>query len=306
MAADTQDSKLASGRRVAVWGIFVSAVLASANIGIGLMAGSTSVVAAGVEFAGDVLASTLVAFGMAVAVRPPDRDHPYGHGKYETLAGFVVGIILTAGGVGICWRSLQRVSEVHDPPGAYAALPLLAAILLRSIMATVKFRVGRRIRSASLVADAWNDAVDILSASAALVALGLTLFNPSKFLAADHYGGFAVGLVVAFTGLRIMRDTSLDLTDAAAGDESLQQIRNEALAVPGVVGVEKCVARKAGLQYFVDLHIEVDPNLTVWASHEIAGAVRSRLRGRLDWVADALVHVEPASIGEFLRASKTD
>lgn len=157
-----------------------------------------------------------------------------------------------------------------------------------------------------MVADAWNDTVDILSASAALVALGLTLLNPTQFLAADHYGGFAVGLVVAFTGLRIMRDTSLDLTDAAAGKESLAQIRSEALTVPGVVGVEKCVARKAGLQYFVDLHIEVDRNLTVWASHEIAGAVRSRLRDRLDWIADVLVHVVPASSIELVATSKTD
>lgn len=115
-----------------------------------------------------------------------------------------------------------------------------------------------------------------------------------------------MGLVVAFTGLRIMRDTSLDLTDAAAADESLQQIRDEALAVRGVAGVDKCIARKAGLQYFVDLHIEVDPNLTVQASHEIAGAVRSRLQGRLDWVADALVHIEPASNIELVDTSKTD
>ena len=114
----------------------------------------------------------------------------------------MVGIILAAGGVGICWRSLQKISEVHNSPGSYAAWPLVGAILIRSIMSTIKFRVGRRIHSSSLVADAWNDAVDILSAAAALLALSLTLYSPSQFLTADHYGGFTVGLVVILTGLR--------------------------------------------------------------------------------------------------------
>lgn len=137
--------------------------------------------------------------------------------------------------------------------------------------------------------------MDAISAAAALAALGLTLYDPARFLAADHYGGFVVGVVVAVTGLRIMRDTSLDLTDAAASDEALAEIRRVALSVPGVAGVEKCLARRSGLQYHVDLHLEVDPELSVREAHEIAGLARSRLREQLDWVADVLVHVEPAS-----------
>ncbi len=144
------------------------------------------------------------------------------------------------------------------------------------------------------MADAWNDAVDILSAGAALVALGLTLYNPAQFLAADHYGGFTVGLVVIFTGLRVMRDTSLDLMDTMPASDSLDKIRNVALNVPGVLGVEKCFARKTGLQHDVELHVEVDPNLTVWESHDIAAITRIRLCQELSWIADVLVHVEPA------------
>ena len=289
-----QQQKWDLGRRVTLVGILASGALAAGNLGIGFLAGSTSVVAVGLEFVGDVIASLLVLAGMTVAAKPPDADHPYGHGRYETLAGLVVGLILTGGGIGICWRSLQRVSEVHDPPQVYAIWPLLGAMLLRSVMFSVKFRTGRRIRSAALIADAWNDAVDILSASAALVAIGLTLYNPSKFLAADHYGGFVVGIVVIFTGLRIMRDTSLDLTDAAADEASLQEIRRVALTVPGVVGVDKCLARRSGLQSYVDLHLEVDPDLRVRQAHEIAGITRTRLRAELEWIADVLIHVEPA------------
>lgn len=291
----TQQANLSSGRLVARWGIVASALLAAGNITIGVLAGSTSVVAAGAEFAGDVLASSTVLLGMTIAVKPADSNHPYGHGRFETLAGFVVGVILVLGGIGICWTSLQRVGELHAAPSSFAIWPLLAAVVVRGLMATIKFRVGRRIRSSSLIADGWNDAVDILSACIALSALGLTLYDPAQFLSADHFGGAFVGVVVIYTGLRVMRDASLDLADTMPAEESLQEIRDVALSVPGVLNVEKCFARKAGLQYYVDLHIEVYPELTVRASHEIAGMVRTNLKRRLDWIADVLIHVEPAA-----------
>ena len=163
-----KNGNLQLGRRVAAVSIGASCVLSGLNIGVGYAAGSTSVVAAGFEFLGDVLASLLVLAGMILAAKPADAEHPYGHGRIEILAGLSVGLILAAGGVGICYRSLQNVREVHSAPAASAIWPLLLAILIRGVMSTVKFRVGRRIGSESLVADAWNDAVDILSALAAL------------------------------------------------------------------------------------------------------------------------------------------
>lgn len=285
-----------TGRRVAAAGIVVSAALAATNIVVGLMAGSSSVLAVGVEFLGDVLASLVVLTGMVVASKPPDTNHPYGHGRFELLAALAVGLVLVAGGAGISYRSLQRIGDVHPPPDFYAIWALVAAIVIRTVMSTIKFRVGKRIGSESLVADAWNDAVDILSASAALVALGLTLYDPARFLAADHFGGFAVGLVVIFTGLRVMRDTSLHLMDTMPAPGLLDEIRRTALAAPGVHGVEKCFARKTGLKYHVDLHLEVDPRITVWESHQIATAVRFRIREQLPFIADVLVHIEPSPL----------
>ena len=111
--------------------VAASALLAAGNVIVGLRAGSTSVVAAGLEFAGDVVASAFVLLGMLVASKPADSDHPYGHGRLEMLAGLVVGIILGAGGAGICYRSLQNVSEVHVAPATYAAWPLVGAIIIR-------------------------------------------------------------------------------------------------------------------------------------------------------------------------------
>lgn len=286
------------GRRVAAASIVASCLLSASNVWIGYAAGSTSVVATGFEFLGDVLASVLVFAGMALAAKPADGNHPYGHGRIEILAGSSVGLILVAGGIGICVRSLQKVADVHAPPDTYSVYPLLGAIGIRTVMSTLKFRVGRGIASGSLIADAWNDAVDILSAMAALCALGLTLYDPSRFLEADHYGGFAVGLFVIYTGIRVLRDTSLDLIDTMPAPELIQRIKAAASEVSGVRGIEKCYARKTGLQHHVDLHVEVDAHITVAEAHDIATNVRAHVRKAMPEVADVLVHIEPLGLGQ--------
>ena len=288
------DPAVSTGRRVALAGIVASALLAMLNIVVGILTNSTSVVATGVEFAGDVLASTVVLVGMSIAVKPADENHPYGHGRVETLAAFLVGVILVAGGIGICWNSLQAVGETHAPPSRAAIAVLVVAIVLRGVMSVIKFRVGRRIQSSSLVADAWNDTVDILAATAALTAVALAMYDSARFLAADHYGGFAVGIIVILTGVRVLRDASLELMDTMPSSEMIADVRVAAVKVDGVLGVDKIYARKTGFRYHVDLHIEVDPGLTVAASHVIGGRVRAGVRAQLEWVADVLVHVEPA------------
>jgi cation diffusion facilitator family transporter len=294
-AAGAPQAAARTGQRVALAGIVASAFLASINIVAGIVSQSTSVFATGLEFAGDVLASTVVFIGMLVAARPADANHPYGHGRMETLSAFVVGMVLSAGGAGICWNSLQAVGAIHSPPGALAVVALVCAIVVRGVMSSIKFRVGRRIRSSSLLADAWNDAVDILSAAAALTAVGLTIYDFERFRAADHYGGFVVGIVVIITGLRVLRDASLELMDTMPDARMMELVRQAALTVDGVRGVDKAYARKTGLQYHVDLHIEVDPGLSVAAAHDIGGQVRAKIKAELPWVADVLVHVEPGA-----------
>lgn len=281
------------GRRVAIASVLASGLLAVIKILVGWLAGSTAVVADGVESAADVVASTIVFFGLSVAARPADEDHPYGHGRFETLTGLGVGLLLTATGIVITLASFRKLHMADAPPAAFAMWPLALSILVKSCMSAVKFHYGRRIRSEALTADAWNDTVDILSGTVALAAVGLTLYDPKRFLPADEIGGMGVGLIVILLGLRVIWDTSLQLMDTMPDEATMERIRQVALQEPGALGVEKCFARKTGLQYHVDLHLEVDPQLTVELSHEIATRVRIRLKEELDWVADVLVHVEP-------------
>lgn len=282
-----------AGRRIAIASMVISAGLAAAKIIIGLHASSTATVSDGIESAGDVLASGLVLLGLIIAAKPPDAEHPYGHGRLETLSALAVGMMLVTTGVLIAVESLHLSHGPGHPPLAYAIWPLIASIVIKLVLSISKRHYGRRIQSSGLVADAWNDAVDVLSGATALLGLSLTLLYPERFPAADRIGGSAVGVIVIFLGIHVVHDTVVQLMDTMPNPEAMARIRAVGLAVPGVLGIEKCFARKTGLKWHVDLHLEVDPAMSVYDSHEIATQVRERIRSEIDWVADVLVHVEP-------------
>lgn len=283
-----------TGQRVAALGMVVSGALAVVKILAGVSGHSTAVVADGLESASDVFASGFVFLGLTLAAIPPDENHPYGHGRVETLTGLLIGMLLAVGGALISYISIQRLGQPREPLASFVIYPLFASLVAKSSLATYKFRYGRRLNSDALTADAWNDAMDSVSAVAALIAVALVLWDPVRFIEADRYGGFIVGLIVVTTGIRVAYDTAMQLMDTMPDGAMMNQVRAVARGEAGVRGVEKCFARKTGLKYHVDLHLEVDPDITVRQSHEIAHRVRLRIVEVVDWVADVLVHVEPA------------
>ena len=283
-----------TGQRVAVTGMLVSGALAAIKIVAGLSGHSTAVVADGLESSADVVASGFVLFGLTLAAKPADENHPYGHGRVETLTGLLIGLVLMVGGAVISWNSIRRVGRPHELLQAFVIWPLMISIAAKTGLASLKFHYGRKLGSDALTADAWNDATDTISAFAALIAVGLTLKNQLRFAEADRYGGFVVGLIVVSAGIRVVRETTMQLMDTMPEARLIGQIREAARAVPGVRGVEKCYARKTGFKYHVDLHLEVDPEMTVRRSHELGHEVQLHILESLDWVADVLVHVEPA------------
>jgi cation diffusion facilitator family transporter len=283
-----------SGQRVALGGMIASGVLAILKITIGLIGHSTAVVADGFESASDVIASGFVLLGLTLAAKPADENHPYGHGRVEILTGLLIGLVLTAGGAVISYGALTGLGKPHAALASFVLWPLAISAVTKAALAGVKFTYGRKLKSAALVADAWNDSMDILSAIIAMVAVSLTLYDPVRFSDADHWGGVIVGLIVVLIGMRVAHETAMQLMDTMPDEPLLGEVRREALKVEGVLGVEKCFARKTGMRYHVDLHLEVDPNMTVRQSHYLAHQVQERIVARLDWVAGVLVHVEPA------------
>jgi cation diffusion facilitator family transporter len=278
-------------RNVAWISAGVSGVLAILKISIGLAAHSVAVVSDGFESAADFFTSGLVLVGLWVAAKPPDEDHPYGHGRFETLVGLAIGAILLATGTAISIRALEE-SGPERTPALYAIWPLIGSIGAKLALGLAKFSIGKRSGSSSLSADAWNDSVDVISGAVALIAILLATHGAGMH-SADHYGGFVIGLIVIFLGFKVVRETTLQLMDTMPDASQMSQIRAVALCVHGARAIEKCFARKTGLRYHVDLHLEVDPEMTVRESHEIAHDVKEAIKGRLDWVEDVLVHVEP-------------
>lgn len=282
-------------RRVAIASILLSAILASVKISVGMAAGSVALVSDGFESATDFFTSGLVLVGLWIASKPPDKEHPYGHGRFEILVGLAIGVVLIVTGTAISLRALEERYLRHRPE-FFAIWPLLGSIAAKAALGTTKFRLGQRSGSSGLAADAWNDAMDVLSGFVALAAILLSFFWPFEMAAADHYGGFIIGLIVIFMGFRVVRETVLHLMDTMPDEKQMAQIRDAGMRVEGVRGIEKCFARKTGLRYHVDLHLEVDPEMTVRESHDIASAVKNRIKSDIYWVEDVLVHVEPFGV----------
>jgi len=280
-------------RRLAFAGLAVSLVLAVLKITIGLAAHSAATVADGVESSADVLASGLLILGLTIAARPADNNHPYGHGRFEILTGLAIGAMLCLTGISIGYHSYQQIGAAAGPPSTFAIWPLLISLLAKGALSYYKLRISRRIQSGALAADGKNDFVDVISSCTALAALALTLSDPVRFANADPIGGVLVGGIVFFLGLQVMWETSEQLVDTMPSEATLAELREVARSVPGVEEVEKIHARKTGLRWHVDLHIHVDPLMTVRDSHIVAGKVKTALRTRLDWIENVLVHVEP-------------
>lgn len=280
--------------RIARVSIAAGLFLALVKITAGIFADSIAVIADGIESAGDVVASTILWLGLRMSAQPPDADHPYGHGRFEILAGQAIGAFLISSGAILGWQAIRHLSEPQTTPQAFAIWTVLLSIAIKLALAKWKQNAARKFRSAALEADSANDWLDVLSGIIAIVAVGLNLYNPQVFSHADAIGGILIAILVIVLGFQVLRQSSWELLDTMPSDAMLAEIKACALRVPGAQGIEKCLARKTGFQYHVDLHLEVHPHLTVEQAHRISGAVRAAIRSHIEWVADVLIHIEPA------------
>jgi cation diffusion facilitator family transporter len=277
VTATTSRNEELLGRRIALVSVSIGAAIAVSKILVGAYAGSAAIVYT----------------GLLIASKPPDAEHPYGHGRYETLSSLAVGAILLLAGAGILWHGLTQQASSSSLPH-YVLYPLVASVFLKVALSALKFRIGRRIASLSLQSDAWHDLTDLMSTSIALIAVLLTMMDPLRFGASDRIGAILIGMIIILLSIRLVGRTVDQLVDTMPEPAKLAEIRRSALGVPGTLGIEKCFARRTGLRYHVDLHLEVDPEMTVSKSHRIATDVRFAIKRDLPWVADVLVHVEPS------------
>ncbi len=271
----------------------LNGALAVVKLVAGITGHSNALIADAVESLGDIFSSAIVWGGLVIASRPADEDHPYGHGKAEPLAALAVAVMLIAAAAGIVMQATRGVRIPHESPAWYTLVVLLFVIVIKELMYRYESRTARRINSTAVFVDAWHHRSDALTSAAAAVGITIALIGGEAYAAADDWAALLACLVIVANGLGFARTAVGELMDTNPDTALLDTIRLAALQVDGAEFVEKVLIRKMGSRLYVDLHLEVDPALSVSRAHEIAHKVKDVVMTRWPKVADVLVHVEP-------------
>lgn len=274
--------------------VTVNTLLALGKGLAGVMGNSQALVADAVESLLDVFSGLVVLYGLRVAARPADANHPYGHGKAEPLSGAFVALALIGGAAMVAAASAEQLTRPQVSPEPYTLVVLVGVILLKEGLFRLIARRGDKLQSTALIGDAWHHRSDALTSAAAFVGIGVALVGGDSFAAADDWAALFACVIIAFNGLRLLRPALHELMDRAPDGAILEHVRRVAEEVPGVDSVETCVMRKTGFELLVDLHVEVDGNMPVREGHRIAHEVKDAIKQAMPQVLDVLVHVEPS------------
>jgi len=279
----------------------VNLVLSGTKLAAGIAGHSHALVADAVESFADIFSSLIVWRGLVVAAAPPDEDHPYGHGKAEPIASAIVAAMLLGAALWIAITAFGEIRQPHLAPAPFTLIVLLAVVAVKESLFRFVSREGQAVDSSAVKTDAWHHRSDAITSVAAGIGITVSLVGGRGFEAADDVAAIAAAGVIAWNGWHLLRPALNELMDTAPGPEVIDQIRRIADVTPGVDRVEKCIVRKVGYQYFVDMHVEVDPQMTVLRSHEIAHDVKDKIREIIPAVSDVLVHIEPLGIAAHQR-----
>jgi cation diffusion facilitator family transporter len=287
---------LQTGARVALLGLFINVLVASAKITAGIFGNAYVLIADGVESALDIAGSVIIWGGLKVAARPPDATHPYGHGKAEPIAAVVVAIGVLAAALGIAVQSVRELFLPHHGPAPFTLVVLIIVVVVKEVLYRYVIRLGRDVESTALQTDAWHHRTDALTSIAAFIGISVALIGGEAWQGADDWAAlFACGLIGA-NGYRLLKPALYEIMDTAPRGEIIDRVRTAAAAVSGVIEIDKCFARKMGLSFYVDLHIKVNGNISVREGHDIAHQVKRAIQETDSRIADVLVHVEPAQV----------
>lgn len=260
----------------------------------GVLGHSDALIADAIESCADVFSSVLVLFGLRYASKPPDEDHPYGHGKAEPLITFaIVGFLLISATI-IAVESIRHLTEPQEKPEFFTLYVLAAIIVIKELSFQYVHRKGVQTNSSSLKADAWHHRADAISSAIAFVGILCTFVFGEGFEKADDWAALIASVFIVFNAYRIFRPALGEIMDEHNHHDLINEIRIEAKKVSGVVDIEKCWARKHGMSYVVDLHLEINGNLTVHEGHEIAHALKDHLMAVFPYLTEILIHIEPA------------
>ncbi|MCK4356353.1 cation transporter, partial [Candidatus Bipolaricaulota bacterium] len=277
-----------SGVRVTLVGIVINVLLLAAKLIAGFLTGSVALVADGIHSGSDMATDLVVLGAIRLGARKPDASHPYGHGRYETLAGGLLAVTLIVVGLFIAWKA-GRALYAHQRsfPGLAVLVVAACSILTKEWIYRKTARVARRVRSTALHANAWHHRSDALSSVAVLLGGVVGLCGWGY---ADQVAGLLVGLMVVSSGGKTLFNVLHELTEGALSPAQLHTINAAIKQVDQVRGWHQLRTRQVGREIFLDLHVLVDPDLTLLEGHRISMQVEEVLQAACKRPVNVMVH----------------
>src|SRR5437762_2448947 len=291
-------SNMQTGARVALAGMIVNVLLATAKVAAGLVGNSYVLIADGIESVLDIGGSAVIWGGLKFASRPPDATHPYGHGKAEPLAAGIVALGVLAAALGLAIQSAREIFLPHHAPAPFTLIVLIVVVPVKEFLYRSVIHLGKNVESTAVQTDAWHHRADAMTSIAAFVGISIALIGGERWQSADAWAALFACAIIGTNGYRLLFPALHEMLDTAPRGEIVAVIKKGAISVPGVLDVEKCLVRKMGLSFYVDLHVGVDGEISVRDGHHIAHQVKDAIKQTDSRIADVLVHVEPATSAE--------
>jgi cation diffusion facilitator family transporter len=287
MAYDKTDT---DGVRVTLVGAVTNVALAIFKFIAGTTGNSAAMIADAIHSLSDVATDVIVYFSIKISARKPDEEHPYGHGRAETIGAAFIGAAIVLVGVGIAWEILTTVVGGKITVPTYVALIGAAvSIIVKEILYRYTMRAGMKLKSDAIRANAWHHRSDAISSLAALAGIAGALLG---YPLMDPLAAVIVGIMIAHVGIKIAWEAVNNLMDTGVSNTELEKIKSIIKENPGVLHFHELKTRKLGKDVLVDLHIQVPPRISISEAHNIAETVRFNLKQKVEEIADALVHID--------------
>ncbi|PUU91184.1 cation diffusion facilitator family transporter [Halanaerobium sp.] len=291
---EKENMRYQEGRRISVISLVSNTLLALLKIFIGFFGSSKALIADGFHSVSDMASTIIVMISIKFSETPADKNHPYGHEKAEALGTNILSVILILTAFFLGRDAVLTIFEGDiAEPGSWALVAAFISIVVKELLYRYTIKIGEKINSRGLIADAHHHRSDAFSSIAALIGIGGAKLG-FRFL--DPLAGLVVAFLILKVGYEIMRDTSYELMDGRPAKEKIEEIRDFADSIDGVIDIHDIKLRSYGPNYIVDLKIVVRDRLSVVEGHNIACQVENIIIDNSDDVKDVLVHIDPASI----------
>ncbi len=284
--------------RITLLGLWFNIALAVIKIVAGSAGMSIAVVADGIHTLSDTISDIVAIMGLKISQKPQDDSHHYGHGKFETLAAAIIGLLIFAAGMGIGYTSVMKFSAILSGKDVESPrLIVLSAVLLSIIIKEWMYRLtsfyGKKLKSQVLIANAWHHRTDVLSSLAVFIGIGSIFLLGDSFYILDPLSAIIVSLFVIKVSVNIVLNAINELLEKSIPADDIEKIRMAVLSADGVIGMHKLKTRKIGNNIAVELHILVDKDLNIVHAHNIASDVERKIRSDFGPDTFITVHTEP-------------